>query len=50
VGDRGTLASSRPDGRLVRRHRVKGNLEDVAVHTPSGRLVLLAEKRAARGL
>jgi uncharacterized protein YjiK len=45
VGDRGTLAELEPDGRLVRRHRVKGNLEDVAVHTPSGRLVLLAEKK-----
>ena len=34
-------------GRRARRelHRVKGNLEDVAVHTPSGRLVLLAEKK-----
>ena len=26
-------------------HRVKGNLEDLAVHTPTGLLVLLAEKK-----
>lgn len=45
VGDRGTLAEIEPPGRVVSLHRVKGNLEDVAVHTPSGRLVLLAEKK-----
>jgi uncharacterized protein YjiK len=45
VGDRGTLAEVEPGGQLLRTHRVKGNLEDVAVHTPSGRLVLLAEKK-----
>jgi hypothetical protein len=45
VGDRGTLAELEPSGRVVALHHVKGNLEDVAVHTPSGRLVLLAEKK-----
>ncbi|HVQ25179.1 MAG TPA: SdiA-regulated domain-containing protein, partial [Planctomycetota bacterium] len=45
VGDRGALAEVEPGGKLLRTHRVKGNLEDVAVHTPSGRLVLLAEKK-----
>jgi uncharacterized protein YjiK len=45
VGDRGQLAEIEPSGRVVVLHRVKGNLEDVAVHTPSGRLVLLAEKQ-----
>ena len=45
VGDRGTLAELEPSGRVLERHRVKGNLEDVAVHGPSGRLVLLAEKK-----
>lgn len=45
VGDRGTLAEIDPAGGVLRLHRVKGNLEDVAVHTPSGRLVLLAEKK-----
>ena len=45
VGDRGSLAELEPGGRLVALHHVKGNLEDVAVHTPSGRLVLLAEKK-----
>jgi uncharacterized protein YjiK len=45
VGDRGTLAEIETGGGIVSIHRVKGNLEDVAVHTPSGRLVLLAEKK-----
>jgi uncharacterized protein YjiK len=45
VGDRGTLAEIEPSGRVVVLHPVKGNLEDVTVHTPSGRLVLLAEKK-----
>jgi len=45
VGDRGTLAEIDPAGSVLKLHRVKGNLEDVAVHTPSGRLVLLAEKK-----
>jgi uncharacterized protein YjiK len=45
VGDRGTLVEARPTGEETRRWKVKGNLEDVAVHAPSGRLVLLAEKK-----
>jgi uncharacterized protein YjiK len=45
VGDRGTLAEIEPSGAVVARHHVAGNLEDVTVHEPSGRLVLLAEKR-----
>jgi uncharacterized protein YjiK len=45
VGDSGTLAEIEPSGLVVSTHRVKGNLEDVAVHEPSGRLVLLAEKK-----
>jgi uncharacterized protein YjiK len=44
VGDRGTLAEIDASGQVLRTHAVKGNLEDVAVHAPSGRLVLLAEK------
>ena len=45
VGDRGSLAELEPSGALIATHRVKGNLEDVTVHGPSGRLVLLAEKK-----
>ncbi len=45
VGDRGTLAEIDAAGSVLRSHHVKGNLEDVAVHPPSGRLVLLAEKK-----
>jgi uncharacterized protein YjiK len=45
VGDRGTLAEIERTGAVVAIHHVKGNLEDVTVHEPSGRLVLLAEKK-----
>ena len=46
VGDGGTLADLGPDGQRAEMWRVKGNLEDVTFHRPSGRLVLLAEKKA----
>ena len=45
VGDRGTLVEIAPTGAVIASHSVKGNLEDVTVHGPSGRLVLLAEKK-----
>jgi uncharacterized protein YjiK len=45
VGDQGSLAEVEPSGAVVATHRVRGNLEDVALHAPSGRLVLLAEKK-----
>jgi uncharacterized protein YjiK len=45
VGDRGSLVEIAPTGAAVGSHTVKGNLEDVTVHAPSGRLVLLAEKK-----
>ena len=45
VGDRGTLVEMRTSGEVTNRWPVRGNLEDVAVHAPSGRLVLLAEKK-----
>ncbi len=45
VGDRGSLAELEPSGVVVATHKVKGNLEDVTVHSPSGTLVLLAEKK-----
>jgi hypothetical protein len=45
VGDRGSLFEIERTGRVVATHRVRGNLEDVTVHAPSGRLVLLAEKK-----
>ena len=45
VGDRGTLAEIGRTGGVVATHHVRGNLEDVTVHGPSGRLVLLAEKK-----
>jgi uncharacterized protein YjiK len=45
VGDRGSLVEMDARGTVVARWPVRGNLEDVAVHEPSGRLVLLAEKK-----
>jgi len=45
VGDRGTLLEVERTGAVVATHHVGGNLEDVTVHGPSGRLVLLAEKK-----
>jgi uncharacterized protein YjiK len=45
VGDRGTLVEVEPTGAVAARHHVGGNLEDVTVHGPSGRLVLIAEKK-----
>jgi uncharacterized protein YjiK len=45
VSDRGTLRSIDRSGSVLATHRVKGNIEDVTVHGPSGLLVLLAEKK-----
>ena len=45
VGDEGSLVEIDPAGKLVARLPMGGNLEDVALHTPSGRLVLLSEKK-----
>jgi len=45
VGDRGSLAELEASGAVIATHRVKGNLEDVTVHAPSGTLVLLGEKK-----
>jgi uncharacterized protein YjiK len=45
VGDRGSLLEVAPTGAVVATHSLKGNLEDVTVHGPSGRLVLVSEKK-----
>lgn len=45
VGDEGSLVEVGKDGKVVRQIPTGGNLEDVAVHSPSGRLVLLSEKK-----
>lgn len=45
VGDRGNLAEVRADGTRLRDWKPGGNLEDVALHEPSGLLVLLSEKK-----
>lgn len=46
VGDEGTLAELDSDGRLLRATPLGANLEDVAVHDPTGALVLLDEVKA----
>jgi uncharacterized protein YjiK len=43
VGDDGKLAELDTSGKLVRSTAFPGNLEDVAVHTPTGNLVVLSE-------
>jgi uncharacterized protein YjiK len=45
VGDEGSLVEFDSTGKPVKTIPITGNLEDVAVHTPSGRLVLLSEKK-----
>lgn len=45
VGDEGSLVEVAKDGKVVSQIPTGGNLEDVAVHSPSGRLVLLSEKK-----
>jgi uncharacterized protein YjiK len=44
AGDEGTLAELDHEGRVLRVDRIPGNLEGVAVHGPSGAVLLLAER------
>jgi uncharacterized protein YjiK len=46
VGDEGKLAELDHSGNVMKTHKVHGDLEDLAVHTPSGNLVLLSEKKS----
>lgn len=46
VGDEGKLAEMDTSGNVVRSVALPGNLEDVAVHTPTGRLVVLDELKS----
>ena len=43
IGDEGSLAELDADGKRIDSRSFGGNLEDVAVHTPTGDLVLLSE-------
>lgn len=45
VGDEGSLVEVGLSGKVIAQIPTGGNLEDVAVHVPSGRLVLLSEKK-----
>jgi len=45
IGDEGSLARVDLQGNVVAHFPVKGNLEDVAFHAPSGKLVILNEKK-----
>ena len=47
VGDEGTVAELDEQGKVLRTDAVQGNLEDLAVHTPSGNLVLVSEKSSS---
>jgi uncharacterized protein YjiK len=46
VGDEGVLVELDKTPAVVRVLKVKGNLEDLAVHTPTGKLVLLSEQKS----
>ena len=45
IGDEGSLARVDLQGNVLASFPVKGNLEDVAFHSPSGKLVILNEKK-----
>jgi uncharacterized protein YjiK len=47
VGDEGRLVELDGEGRVLARHKVKGDIEDVTVHEPTGQIVLLSERRSA---
>jgi uncharacterized protein YjiK len=47
VGDEGRLVELDGGGRVLARHVVPGDIEDVAVHPRSGLLVLLSERKGA---
>jgi uncharacterized protein YjiK len=46
VGDDGSLVEFDGSGNVLRPHSVRGNLEDVATHTPTGWLGLLDEQKS----
>ena len=46
VGDEGSLVELDKNARVFKTRDVKGNLEDLAVHTPTGNLLLLSEKKS----
>jgi uncharacterized protein YjiK len=45
VGDEGRLVELDGEGKVLARHVVPGDIEDVAVHSPSGLVVLLSERK-----
>ena len=46
VGDEGALVELDKSARVVHVQKVKGNLEDITVHTPTGNLVILSEAKS----
>src|SRR5262245_9777646 len=46
VGDEGSIIELDGSGNIVRAHSAKGNLEDVAAHTPTGWLGVLDEQKS----
>jgi uncharacterized protein YjiK len=45
VGDEGRLVELDGEGKILAQHVVPGDIEDVAVHSPSGLVVLLSERK-----
>jgi uncharacterized protein YjiK len=46
VGDEGVLVELDKAGAVVGANKVKGNLEDVTLHTPTGNLVIISEEKS----
>lgn len=46
VGDEGSLVELDKDGRVLKNSPFADNLEDLAVHSPTGNLLLLSEKKS----
>lgn len=50
VGDEGSLVELDKNAQVLKKHKVEGNLEDLAVHSPTGNLLLLSEKKSELSL
>jgi uncharacterized protein YjiK len=46
VGDEGLIAELDGNGKLLKTTKIEAQIEDVAVHTPSGALILVSESRS----
>jgi uncharacterized protein YjiK len=46
VGDEGVVVELDKTAKVLSVHKLKGNLEDVTVHTPTGNLVIISEQKS----